>query len=124
MSKPTTFPPQQQSMPGHESRMHPKPEFIRENYRGAAKLEGRAALITGGDSGIGRAVAVHFAREGADVSIVYLEEHEDARETQRLVEMEGRRCVLIAGDVQDEAFCQQAVSMTVRELGGLDIVVN
>ena len=111
-------------MPGHESRMRPKPEVIRANYRGAAKLEGRAAFITGGDSGIGRAIAVHFAREGADIAIVYLDEHEDAQETQRLVEKENRRCVLIAGDVQDEAFCQQAISTAVLQLGGLDIVIN
>src|SRR4051812_21485418 len=124
MTKPKTFPPQKQSMPGRESIMRPKPEVIRENYRGSDKLEGKVALITGGDSGIGRAVAVHFAREGADVAIAYLEEHEDAGGTRQMVEKEGRRCLLIPGDVRKETFCRQAVEKTVKELGRLDILVN
>ena len=118
-------PPQQQPrQPGRESRMHPRPIFIREDYRGSGKLAGKTALITGGDSGIGRAVAVHFAREGADVAIVYLDEHEDAKETQRLVEAEDQRCLLISGDVGDPDFCRHAVLTTVSRLGKLDVLVN
>lgn len=104
--------------------MHPKPEIIKASYRGAGKLEGKAALITGGDSGIGRAVAVHFAREGADVACIYLDEDDDARETRRLVEAEGQRCLLLAGDIKDETFCREAVARTVEELSRLDILVN
>ncbi|MGY2893812.1 SDR family oxidoreductase [Deinococcus sp. UYEF24] len=118
-------PPQHQGRrPGLESEMTPAPIYIRPGYRGAGKLEGKVALITGGDSGIGRAVAVHFAQEGADVAVVYLNEHEDAAETVRLVEAAGRRAVSIAGDVGDEAFCKRAVSEVVRELGHLDVLVN
>jgi len=104
--------------------MTPAPIFIRENYRGSGKLQGKSALITGGDSGIGRAVAVHFAREGADVAIVYLEEDQDAQETKSLVEAEGTRCLLIAGDVRDESFCKEAVARTVSEFGKLNVLVN
>ncbi|MCE7065987.1 SDR family oxidoreductase [Dyadobacter sp. CY326] len=114
----------QDSQPGIEQEMTPAPVFIRENYRGSGKLEGKSALITGGDSGIGRAVAVHFAREGADVAIVYLEEDEDAQETKSLVEAEGQRCLLIPGDVREEAFCKEAVSRVVNEFGKLNILVN
>lgn len=118
-------PPQQQSSrPGRESEMNPRPEYIKPGYKGAGKLEGKVALVTGGDSGIGRAVAVHFAREGADVAILYLNEHDDARQTVQLVEAEGRRCLLLPGDVGDQAFCQGAVQQTVDALGGLDILVN
>jgi NAD(P)-dependent dehydrogenase (short-subunit alcohol dehydrogenase family) len=120
-----TLPPQHQKRrPGIESEMTPRPRFDDAGHRGSGKLEGKVALITGGDSGIGRAVAVSFAREGADIAIVYLDEHDDAAETQRLVEEEGRRCVAIAGDVGDEAFCGEAVARAVDELGGLDILVN
>ncbi len=120
-----TLPRQRQSrQPGRERPMHPAPEVIRDDYEGADKLIGRVALITGGDSGIGRSVAVHFAREGADVAIVYLEEDDDARDTKRLVEAEGKRCLLLAGDVGDEGFCREAVERTVRELGRLDVLVN
>jgi short chain dehydrogenase len=94
------------------------------DYRAAGKLEGKAALITGGDSGIGRAVAIGFAKEGADVAIVYLDEHEDAASTKALVEEQGRRCLTIAGDVGDEAFCQNAVARTVETFGKLDLLVN
>jgi NAD(P)-dependent dehydrogenase (short-subunit alcohol dehydrogenase family) len=104
--------------------MHPKPEFESNEYKAAGKLKGKVALITGGDSGIGRAVAVYYAKEGADVSIVYLNEHKDAEETKRQVEQEGRKCLLIAGDVGDDAFCRDAVTETVEKLGKLDILVN
>ena len=118
-------PPQQQDrQPGVESEMTPRPKAEDQAYQGSAKLNDKVALITGGDSGIGRAVAILFAKEGADVSIVYLNEHGDAEETRRQVEEEGRRCLLIAGDVGDEAFCQEAVERTVNELGRLDILVN
>jgi NAD(P)-dependent dehydrogenase (short-subunit alcohol dehydrogenase family) len=113
----------QKRQPGRQTEMSPLPASG-ETYRGCGKLLDKVALITGGDSGIGRAVAVMFAKEGADVAIVYLEEHEDAAETKRLVEQAGRRCVLIAGDVGDERFCRKAVTETVRQLGKLDVVVN
>ena len=118
-------PPQHQDrQPGIESEMAPRPQTEDRNYRGSGKLQGKVALITGGDSGIGRAVAIAFAKEGADVAIVYLNEHGDAHETQARVEQEGRRCVAIAGDVGDERFCQQAVQDTIRALGRLDVLVN
>lgn len=114
----------QESQPGSEAEMSLAPVVIRENYRGSGKLEGKVALITGGDSGIGRAVAVHFAREGADVAILYLDEHEDAQATVGMVEAEGRRALAIAGDIGDVAFCQQAVQQAASQLGGLDVLVN
>jgi NAD(P)-dependent dehydrogenase (short-subunit alcohol dehydrogenase family) len=120
-----TMPPQhQERQPGIESEMTPRPKAADREYRGSGKLQGKVALITGGDSGIGRAVAIAFAREGADVAIVYLDEHSDAQETRRLVEEEGRRCLTIAGDIGEEAFCQEAVGRTVDEFGHLDILVN
>jgi NAD(P)-dependent dehydrogenase (short-subunit alcohol dehydrogenase family) len=118
-------PPQQQTRrPGIESEMMPRPKADDPDHRGSRKLQDKVALITGGDSGIGRAVAIAFAREGADVAIVYLNEHKDAEETKRLVEKEGRRCVTIAGDVGHEQFCQDTVARTVEALGRLDILVN
>ena len=118
-------PPQhQEQRPGRESEMTPRPRSDDVQYRGRGKLRNKVALITGGDSGIGRAVALFFAREGADVAVVYLNEHKDAEETKRLVEKEDRRCLLIAGDVGNEAFCKQAVERTVKEIGRLDILVN
>src|SRR5215213_6513629 len=118
-------PPQHQDRrPGLESEMTPQPKAEDRQYKGSGKLRGKVALITGGDSGIGRAVAVVYAKEGADVAIVYLNEHSDAEETRRMVAKEDRRCLLIAGDIGDEAFCQRAVSQTVEELGRLDILVN
>ena len=123
---PTSLPPQAQDhQPGLESKMTPEPVYIRPNYKGSEKLQDKAALITGGDSGIGRAVAVHFAREGADVAIVFMpEEQEDADETKQLVEAEGRRCVLLPGDLRDEKFCEEVVSQTVQQLGKLNIVIS
>ena len=119
-----TLPPQHQDrQPGRESAMTPKPDYA-PRFRGSGRLEGKVALITGGDSGIGRAVAVLFAREGADVAIVYLDEGEDAKEAARLVEREGRRCVAIAGDVGRPEFCAKAVETTGSELGRLDVLVN
>jgi NAD(P)-dependent dehydrogenase (short-subunit alcohol dehydrogenase family) len=119
------FPKQHQAKPGIEAEIEPRPQYEAPAYRGSGKLEGKAALITGGDSGIGRAAAVLFAREGADVAIVFLpEEQRDAKETRRAVEAEGRRCVLIDGDVRDPEFCRQAVDRAAEELGGLDILVN
>ncbi|MFN0139193.1 MAG: SDR family oxidoreductase [Pyrinomonadaceae bacterium] len=119
------MPEQEQTRPGIESRMNPRPQFLGPDYKAAGKLEGKVALITGGDSGIGRAVAILFAREGADVGIVYLrEERSDARETAEYVESEGRRALLIEGDVTDARFCDAAVKKTVKDLGRLDILVN
>lgn len=119
------FPPQHQNrQPGIEAEMNPRPVFDHAKYKGCGKLQGKAALITGGDSGIGRAVAVAFAKEGADVAIVYLDEHGDAAETKNYIESIGRRCITIAGDIGDENFCQQAVNDTVTQLGRLDILVN
>ena len=117
-------PPQSQSQPGREHEMRPRPAAVAGERRGSDKLDGKVAIITGGDSGIGRSVAVLFAREGADVAIVYLEEHDDAKETSQLVEEEGGRCLLLPGDVGDEAFCRDAVQRTVDELGRLDVLVN
>jgi len=114
----------QLAKPGLEADMDPKPRFDAPGYEGSRKLLDQAALITGGDSGIGRAVAVLFAREGADVAIVYLNEHEDAAETKRCVEAEGRRCLLLPGDVKDASFCRQAAERTVKEFGRLDVLVN
>jgi NAD(P)-dependent dehydrogenase (short-subunit alcohol dehydrogenase family) len=119
------FPPQTQDrQPGHEHEMKPRPKFRKRDYQGADKLKDYAALITGGDSGIGRAAAVLFAREGADVAIVYLEEDEDAKKTKEAVEKEGRRCLVIKADVRKESECQRAVEETVEAFGRLDVLVN
>jgi NAD(P)-dependent dehydrogenase (short-subunit alcohol dehydrogenase family) len=119
------FPPQHQDrQPGIESKMRPRPEAEDDNYRGSGKLRGKKTLITGGDSGIGRAVAIAFAKEGADVAILYFDEHGDAKETQQRVEEEEVGCVLLAGDVGDPAFCEQAVEQVVSEFGGLNVLVN
>ncbi len=117
-------PPQRQSQPGREHEMQPRPDTAGPEHRGSGRLDGKIAIITGGDSGIGRSVAVLFAREGADVSVVYLEEHEDAKETARQVEEEGGRCLLLPGDVGDEEFCADVVRRTIEEFGRLDILVN
>ena len=118
------LPRQHLEKPGRESELEPRPKYEAPEYRGSGKLEGMAALVTGGDSGIGRAIAVLFAREGADVAIVYLSEDEDAEETGRAVEAEGRRALLIPGDVTSSEFCREAVENTVQEFGRLDILVN
>jgi len=119
------LPAQHQAKPGHEADLDPAPMYDAPFYRGSGKLEGKVALITGGDSGIGRSVATLFAREGADIAIVFLDdEAEDAKETQAAVENEGQRCICIAGDVKDKRFCEKAVRRTVKELGALNILVN
>jgi NAD(P)-dependent dehydrogenase (short-subunit alcohol dehydrogenase family) len=114
----------QARQPGVEAEMKPRAQHKRPEYRSADKLKGKAALITGGDSGIGRAVAIAFAKEGADVAVLYLNEHDDAKETARLVQKEGRKCITIAGDIGDEQFCREAVEQAAKELGRLDILVN
>jgi NAD(P)-dependent dehydrogenase (short-subunit alcohol dehydrogenase family) len=124
MGLPLPYPEQDQPFPGSEARMTPQPDFGEDSYRGSGKLEGKVALITGADSGIGRAVALAFAREGADVLISYLDEHEDAQRTVDVVTAAGRRAVLAPGDIQDEAFCRSLVDRAVQELGRLDILVN
>jgi NAD(P)-dependent dehydrogenase (short-subunit alcohol dehydrogenase family) len=122
--KKTNQPPQQQEMPGKTDAMRPRPDHGEESYEGSGRLTGKRALITGGDSGIGRAVAIAFAREGADVLISYLGEHEDATETGRWIEKAGRNAILVAGDIQDSSHCRVLVDRAVSDLGGLDILVN
>ncbi|MAZ72285.1 MAG: NAD(P)-dependent oxidoreductase [Flavobacteriaceae bacterium] len=124
MSKPKEFKEQTQSQPGDEYKMDPKPEYIRESYAGCGKLTDKVAIITGGDSGIGRSVAIHFAREGATVGIVYLEEEKDAQRTKKLVEKENQTCILFKGDVTNSNFCRQTVKNLYDTYGRLDIVVN
>jgi NAD(P)-dependent dehydrogenase (short-subunit alcohol dehydrogenase family) len=118
------FPKQKQAMPGLTSKMEPVPDHGEKSYKGAGRLQGKKAVITGADSGIGRAVALAYAREGADVVIAYLSEHEDATETQRLVEESGCKAVLVAGDIQEAAQCRRIVETAIAELGGIDILVN
>ncbi|MEZ4601026.1 MAG: SDR family oxidoreductase [Syntrophotaleaceae bacterium] len=119
------FPPQhQERQPGRREEMEPHPLSNMEDYKGSGKLKDKVAIVTGGDSGIGRAVAIGFAKEGADVAIVYLEEHEDAEESKRLVKAEQRRCLTIAGDLASDEFCRQVVEKTLEKFGKLDIVVN
>ncbi len=118
------LPEQEQSLPGEESEMVPEPEIIREGYESSNKLKGKIALITGGDSGIGRSVAVHFAKEGAKVAIIYLEEDEDAEETKEMVEKTGSECLVIRGDIRNRDFAQQSVDKIVDHYGDLNILVN
>ena len=118
------FPKQHHTKPGMEHEIEPAPMYDAPFYKGSEKLKGKVALITGGDSGIGRAVAVLFAREGADVAIAYLTEHDDAKATKAAVEKEGRKAILLSGDVSEQDFCDKAVGKTVKDLGGLDILVN
>jgi NAD(P)-dependent dehydrogenase (short-subunit alcohol dehydrogenase family) len=117
-------PKKQNGQPGIEAEMHPAPEYIKSGYKGSGKLKGKVALVTGGDSGIGRSVCIHFAREGCDIAIVYLEEDEDANDTKALIEKEGRKCLLIKGDIKDSSFCKSAVATTVDTYGKLNILVN
>ena len=121
---PVSFPKQHHAKPGHESDLKPEPMFDAPNYKGSEKLKDMVAIVTGGDSGIGRSVAVLYAREGADVAIVYLNEHEDAEKSKRAIEKEGRRCILISGDVSNARFCEKAVELTVQHFGKVDILVN
>jgi NAD(P)-dependent dehydrogenase (short-subunit alcohol dehydrogenase family) len=119
------FPPQHQDhQPGTEKEMHPQPKYMDDNYKGSGKLDGKVALITGGDSGIGKAVALYFAKEGADVAIAYLEEDQDAEETKDLIEKEGRNCLLFAGDLGSSSYSAEVVQKTVDQFGKLDILVN
>lgn len=118
------LPEQQQEMPGYTTRMQPIPDHGENSYRGSGRLSGKRAIITGGDSGIGRAVAIAFAREGADILIAYLSEHEDAQDTRRLVEEAGRKAVLLAGDLQHTAHCRRVIDTALADLGGIDILVN
>jgi NAD(P)-dependent dehydrogenase (short-subunit alcohol dehydrogenase family) len=120
----TKTPKKQNSQPGIETKMNPAPEYIKPGYKGSDKLQNKVALVTGGDSGIGRAVSVHFAREGADIAIVYLDEDVDAEATKALVEAEGRQCLLIKGDVKKADFCKKAVQKTVKKLGQLNVLIN
>ncbi|MEH7436364.1 SDR family oxidoreductase [Neobacillus drentensis] len=120
-----TFPPQHQNhQPGIEGEMDPRPKFVDANYKAGGKLAGKTAIITGADSGIGKAVAIYFAKEGADVAIAYLNEHKDAEETKQLIEAEGRRCLLFSGDIGEEDHCKEIVNQTIEQFGKLDILVN
>jgi NAD(P)-dependent dehydrogenase (short-subunit alcohol dehydrogenase family) len=118
------YPAQQQEPPGYTNEMKPRPDHGEESYKGSGRLQGKRAVITGGDSGIGRAVAIAYAREGADILISYLEEEEDAKDTAKLVEDAGRKAILVAGDVQDPKHCRAIIDKAVSDLGGLDILVN
>jgi len=118
------LPPQSQDVPGHEDQMQPRPDHGEQSYRGSGRLDGKRAVITGADSGIGKAVAIAFAREGADVLISYLDEHDDAKDTERWVTEAGRKAVLVPGDVSDPAHCRSIVDTAVRELGGIDVLVS
>ncbi|MDP5183040.1 SDR family oxidoreductase [Blastococcus sp. BMG 814] len=122
--RPDSQPAQQQSTPGTLGEMTPKPDHGEESYRGSGKLTGKVAVITGGDSGIGRAVAIAFAREGADVLISYLDEHEDAQDTAKYVEQAGRKCVLVPGDISDRAHAKTIIPKAVEEFGRIDVLVN
>jgi NAD(P)-dependent dehydrogenase (short-subunit alcohol dehydrogenase family) len=124
MKKPKNFPKQKQTQPGKEYKMNPEPIIISKNYSGSEKLKGKVALITGGDSGIGRSVAVHFAREGASIAIIYLKEDKDAKKTKELVEQEGQQCIIIEGDLKNEKFCKNAVEKCKKEFDKLNILVN
>ncbi|MDQ0268781.1 SDR family oxidoreductase [Cytobacillus purgationiresistens] len=122
---PQNFPAQHQNVqPGLEEKMQPEPIYIDQNYKSAGKLEGKVAIITGGDSGIGKSTAIYYAKEGANIVIVYLNEHKDAEDARKLVEEEGSKCLLIAGDIGEESFCQGVVSQTIEKFCSIDILVN
>ncbi|MBU8877424.1 SDR family oxidoreductase [Bacillus sp. FJAT-29790] len=124
-NRPNGFPPQHQNkQPGVEDRMQPKPISVDANYKGSGKLQGKVALISGGDSGIGKAAAIYFAKEGANIAIAYLEEHEDAQETKQLIESEGQECLLIPGDIGNESFCREVANKTIEKLSKIDVLVN
>lgn len=124
-NNPTSFPPQHQNQqPGVEDKMKPEPIYVDPTYQGSGKLKDKVALITGGDSGIGKSAAIYFAKEGANVAIVYLNEHKDAEDTKTAIEKEGQQCLLIAGDIGDESFCKESVSKTIEQFGQIDILVN
>ena len=118
------YPAQRQPMPGSTTKMDPRPDHGETSYKGSGKLKGKKAVITGGDSGIGRAVAIAYAREGADILIAYLDEHDDAREVKALVEQEGRKAMLVAGDLRNPEHCRSVIKQSVEALGGVDILVN
>jgi NAD(P)-dependent dehydrogenase (short-subunit alcohol dehydrogenase family) len=118
------YPGQKQPMPGWTSKMEPRPDHGESSYKGSGRLRGMRAVITGGDSGIGRAVAIAFAREGADILIAYLNEHDDAQDVKALIDKEGQKAVLVAGDLQNPAHCRSVIQRAVDDLGGLDILVN
>jgi NAD(P)-dependent dehydrogenase (short-subunit alcohol dehydrogenase family) len=124
MKKTKTFPEQKQNLPGNEYLMKPEPEIIKENYVGSGKLLGKVAFITGGDSGIGRSVAVHFAREGANIAIVYLKEDKDALLTKELIEKEGQQCLLISGDLKEHKYCKNAIKKCHQSFNKINIIVN
>lgn len=124
MRKPSKFPDQSQSQPGEQHQMDPVPEIIREDYKGSDKLKDKVAIITGGDSGIGRSVAVHLAREGAKICIVYLEENEDAQATRDMVKEEGMECLLIQGDVREKKFCEKVVEKCISHFGKINVLIN
>jgi NAD(P)-dependent dehydrogenase (short-subunit alcohol dehydrogenase family) len=124
-SQKKTFPPQHQNrQPGIETEMNPRPISVDSNYKGSGKLANKTAIITGGDSGIGRSVAIYFAKEGANIAISYLDEHEDAEQTKQMVEAEGRECLLFAGDIGSEDFCKEIVNKTIAQFEKVDILVN
>ncbi|MCH7398188.1 SDR family oxidoreductase [Belliella sp. DSM 107340] len=124
MNHPRIFPEQSQQLPGKEAKMNPEPEVIRDEYWGSGKLKGKNVVITGGDSGIGRSAAVHMAREGANIAIMYLSEDNDAEDTKTMVEKEGTTCMLIKGDIRDKAFCQSAAKDIVDSFGNVNVLVN
>ena len=119
------FPPQHQNQqPGVEDQMHPEPIYVDQKYKGSGKLSNKVALISGGDSGIGKSAAIYFAKEGADIAIVYLEEHKDAEEAKKAIEAEGQKCLLIAGDLGSQTFCIDVVNKTLAQFGQIDVLVN
>ncbi|MDF3026675.1 MAG: family oxidoreductase [Fluviicola sp.] len=122
--KPSKFKNQKQEKPGIESEMTPKPEYISKKYKASGKLKNKIAVITGGDSGIGRSIAVHYAHEGADIAIIYLSENKDAKETKKLVEAQNRKCLLLKGDITDEKFCKKCIDDVLKEYGHMNIIIN